>query len=74
MTKYFLPKFVERFNKNGHRSAIINLSSICNWEIIPNLSLYCATKAFNSAFSTGTRKEYSKYIDVLTVYPRNVKS
>jgi short-subunit dehydrogenase len=74
MSHYFIPKFLERFNTQGNRSAIINIASISALNPSPSTIVYGASKAFNRILSLGMTKEYPKEIDVLTVDPRSVKS
>jgi short-subunit dehydrogenase len=51
MSHYFAPKFLERFEKEGKRSAIINISSINSVYPEGKLPIYNSTKAFNRLFS-----------------------
>ena len=72
MSKFIIPAFIKRFEQNGQISAMINASSSSHWDMEQGLCFYAASKSFNFSFSEIVRKDYSKYMDVLTVTPRNV--
>ena len=74
LSRYFLAKFKERYEKYGKRSAVINVSSINALKPSPLTSVYGATKAFNLNFSLGMDKEYSEYVDTLAVLPHSTKT
>ncbi len=74
MTHVLVPHMLERFEKNGKRSAIVNICSTSALDFAPKLSVYAATKTFNHVFSSGLRQDYSYAFDVLTVTPRSVRT
>jgi short-subunit dehydrogenase len=69
MTHHFIPKFLERFNKQGKRSAIMNISSMGAFGSNLYETVYVATKAFNKVLSNRNQMDYSEQIDFLTVTP-----
>ena len=74
IARYFIKKFLDRFEQKKTRSAIVNLSSIAAIHPTGGTSIYGSTKAFDRIFSLNMRKEYSDKIDVLTVLPLSTKS
>jgi short-subunit dehydrogenase len=64
--------------RKGKKCAIVNYSSLLTQIIKPNFATYAATKAYNDVFARSLQVEYSQSqevdLDVLTVYPGNVKS
>lgn len=72
LSHYLIPSFVERHQKTGQRSLIINYSSVVDLTTIPKISAYSATKRYDDFFSEGIRSEYSDSIDVVTVKPSTV--
>ena len=71
MTHFLLPWMLER---EGVRSAIINLSSVAHYEKVPFLAMYSASKSYNYMFSENLSASYSDKIDVLTVTPAGTYS
>jgi len=74
MSQYFIPKFLDRYNRLHKHSAIINVSSITGLDVKPQNAVYAATKAFSRALSMGMQRSYPNEIDVMTVLPRSVKT
>lgn len=74
MSRYYLKKFTERWEKEQKRSCVINVSSVTALRASAKTSIYAGTKAFNRLFSHGMNKEYSKYVDVHTVLPLSTKT
>lgn len=74
VSRTMLPKFIERFEKQNKRSAVINISSMNYAHLLPSTIMFSATKAFNRTLSIGMSKEYKGKIDVLTVTPSSVKT
>lgn len=70
MTNFLLPRLLERQN----RSAIIDVSSVCVYQPMGSLPMYCATKCFNLSLSKCIAEAYRDKIDVLCVTPHSVKS
>ena len=70
LTSILLPEMKKR-----KKSAIINLSSFLGSSPSPYVSLYSATKAFNTLFSQSISEEEStQNIDILSVKPMFVES
>lgn len=74
MSKYFVPKFLTRFNKTSKKSAIINYSSMAAYGSKLLETPYAGTKAFNQLLSRAMEKEYSKEIEVMNVTPAFVRT
>ncbi len=74
MSRYYLKKFTERWEQQGKRSCVINVSSISALRASAKTSIYGGTKAFDRLFSLGMKKEYETYVDVHTVLPMSTKS
>jgi short-subunit dehydrogenase len=74
LARYYLAKFQKRFEEQGKRSAVINVSSIAALSPGVKTTVYGATKAFDRIFSIGMQKEYGDHIDVLTVLPMSTKT
>ena len=69
LTKFILPKLLERSKKNK-KSLIINLSSQASLIPTPYFADYAGTKAFNDRLSKGLYYELKPMgIDVLSVKP-----
>ena len=70
LTSVLLPSMKQR-----KKSAIINLSSFLGSSPAPYVSLYSATKAFNTLFSESiSLEESTENIDILSVKPMFVES
>ena len=77
LTQLAIQKFVAR--KSNKRSAIIDITSMCNYKnfwfgansnlSIPYLSVYEAANAFGYYFSNSIYKEYGNTIDILNITP-----
>lgn len=64
VTKAFLPTIRQ------HKSRIINVTSHCGLRSLPNLPIYCATKAGLIAFTEGLRLDMNKYgVEVVSFIP-----
>jgi 17beta-estradiol 17-dehydrogenase / very-long-chain 3-oxoacyl-CoA reductase len=53
VARYYLARFKDRFDKQGKRSAVINVSSIGGISPSAKTTIYGATKAFDRIFSLG---------------------
>jgi 17beta-estradiol 17-dehydrogenase / very-long-chain 3-oxoacyl-CoA reductase len=73
LTFKLLPSFLERYKERKLKSLIINFSSVADEAVSVGMSVYSATKRFNSFFSEGLRFEYSE-VEVATVKPGPVKT
>jgi len=69
MTRYIIPKFLERQNK----SAIINLASIAATFPRTQAAIYSATKVFNDYLSRGLATLYPN-IDIISLRPKFITS
>lgn len=74
ISRYYLAKFQKRWQDHHKRSAVINVSSISALSATGSTTVYASTKAFNRLFSHGMAKEYSEFLDVLTVLPSSTKT
>ena len=74
ISRYFLAKFQQRFEKHGKRSALINVSSIAAVRPSALTTVYGASKAFDRVLSLGMDQEYSSYVDVMSVMPMSTRS
>jgi len=73
MTQAILPIFLAR--DGGGRGDIINIGSIAGREPYPGGSIYCATKAAVSSFTSALRKELiSTRIRVIQIDPGQVET
>jgi short-subunit dehydrogenase len=69
-TRLFLPLL-----KQGHRPAIVNISSVLGKRAVPGMSEYCASKFAVQGFSEALRAELSKDgVDVLVVNPGRTRT
>ncbi|CAI2376035.1 unnamed protein product [Moneuplotes crassus] len=69
LTKYLLPRLLQRSKEQKKRTAILNISSASNYIRLAGSSIYASTKSFNKTFSDVIGKEYGKYIDVMAIIP-----
>ncbi|CAI2359074.1 unnamed protein product [Moneuplotes crassus] len=74
ITKFMLPKLLERSKNQGKRTAIISLSSVAHYTRMRRSTIYSATKSFNKTLSDVLRKEYGEHIDIMAVLPGVTKS
>lgn len=59
----------------GKEGVIFNMSSAAAFQVIPNMAIYAASKAFVNHFSQGLDEEVKKYgIRILTICPGMVKT
>ena len=73
MTQAILPIFKNR--PDGGRGDVINIGSIAGRDPYPNGSIYCATKAAVSSFTSAMRKELiNTRIRVMEVAPGQVET
>ena len=66
LTRKLITKLLDR---KGHKSAIINLSSVLGTHPIPYNTIYSSCKVFNDFFSRALNQEYRKKIDILSLRP-----
>jgi short-subunit dehydrogenase len=72
---YWLARAVLPRLEAKRRGAIVQVSSALAYRALPNLSTYCATKAFLNRFSEGLRVEVRRRgVDVIVVSPGIVES
>ncbi len=70
MTQAVLPEMIER----GH-GQIINISSVVGIQAIPRMTVYSATKAALTSFSTGLRMELrGTGVDVINIAPSSTRT
>lgn len=70
MTQALLPEMIER----GH-GQIINISSVVGIQAIPRMTVYSATKAALTSFSTGLRIELrGTGVDVINIAPSSTRT
>lgn len=76
MAKLLLPGFLERGDKWGARSAVINVGTCAAepWNPRFQFAIYGATKAYTHILSSSLREVHSKHIDVLTAVPRQTET
>jgi short-subunit dehydrogenase len=75
IARYYAEKFRARYQATGNRSALINVASIAAvGDGSQNTSVYAGSKAYDRLLSLSMVKEYSEFIDVLTVNPMSTKS
>ena len=73
MTQAILPIFKKR--SDGGRGDIINIGSIAGRDPYPNGSIYCASKAAVSSFTSAMRKELiNTRIRIMEVAPGQVET
>lgn len=71
-TSYYLPKFIERYQKEGKKSAIIAVNGQSCLNVQPNFAVYTASKSYRRAITLGAGKEHPNEIDVFSVLPGGI--
>ena len=68
LTHKLIQRFIQRYEEIKVKSLVINFSSVADEAVSVGMSVYSATKRYNSFFSEGLRYEYDA-VDVATVKP-----